>query len=375
MRALVTAVCLFLTVTPGAASRTDHEIPARPGERLRVELQTGASVRLVGWDRDAVSVEAEFRGQDRDNVRLEVLRVPGGVVVSSEFGQRRRTNRVAGEVSIRLPRRFDVGVRTTGGTIHIENVEGRIEGETMGGDLELSGLLGALELSTMGGDIMLRDSEVEGTLTSHGGDVRLEGVRGGVEAATLGGDVFYDSGEASRSKSVTDGPVRVSSQGGDISVPHAPGGATLETLGGNIVVDEAADHVRATTMGGDVVIGAVDGWVRASTNSGDLTVTMVGDPTRGRRDVRLTSESGDVTLTVPAGLSMDIDISLAYTKNSTQDFDIRSDFDLEIRRSEHWDHGSAPALKYVYGRSRVGGGRHKIKIETLNGNVRLRRGS
>ena len=47
-----------------------------------------------------------------------------------------------------------------------------------------------------------------------------------------------------------------------------------------------------------------------------MDVRMVGDPAKGKRDVEIQSMGGDITLTVPSALSMDLNITLTYTKNS-----------------------------------------------------------
>jgi len=145
-------------------------------------------------------------------------------------------------------------------------------------------------------------------------------------------------------------------------------------MGGNISIGRAGSHVVAETMGGDIEVGEIDGWVRATTMGGDIDVRMVGDPGRGRRDVRLDSRGGDVTLAVPDGLSMQIDVTLSFTKGSRQDYRIESDFPLTLSGSDQWDYRHDTPQKFLYGRAVVGDGQHRIKVETVNGNVRLIRG-
>jgi len=99
---------------------------------------------------------------------------------------------------------------------------------------------------------------------------------------------------------------------------------------------------------------------------GDVEVKMVGDPKDGDRDVKLTSMGGDITLVVPNGLSMDIDIEIAYTKNSRKDFDdckIVSDFKIDEKRTTEWERKKGNSeRKYVYGKGSVDGGKNKITI-------------
>ena len=206
---------------------------------------------------------------------------------------------------------------------------------------------------------------------TYGGNVRVRNVGGTVEVNTLGGNVVFDNVRPGAGASGGEPEVKVSTHGGNITVPDAPFGADLETNGGNILVEHAASYVRAKTKGGNIDILAVDGWIRATTFGGNITAVMVGDPARGKRDVRLESKGGDVSLTVPEGLSMDVDITIAYTKSSRQNFGIRSDYPLEIRRSDTWDYGRSAPRKYIYGTGTFGGGGNRIKIETVNGDVRL----
>ena len=123
----------------------------------------------------------------------------------------------------------------------------------------------------------------------------------------------------------------------------------------------------------DIRIEAVDGWVTARTAGGDIDVTIKGAG-GDSHDARLTSEGGSIRLTVPEDFSMEIDITLVYTRKSDQSYRIRSDFPIETRESEGWDYSSGTPRKYIYGTGRAGGGANKIKIETTNGEVVLIRG-
>jgi len=109
--------------------------------------------------------------------------------------------------------------------------------------------------------------------------------------------------------------------------------------------------VNVTTMGGDIRIDSVDGTRQATTIAGDIDITMVGDPEKGNRDVKLKSMSGDVALTLPAGLSVDLDITLAYTKESSRDYKIISDFPIELEYTKEWDHSQgSPRKIYLWNR-------------------------
>ena len=126
-------------------------------------------------------------------------------------------------------------------------------------------------------------------------------------------------------------------------------------------------------MGGDVRIDAIDGWIEAMTMAGAVTATMVGNPGAGDRHVELRSKSGDITLSVPEGLGMQIDVTLAYTRNSRKDYRITSDFALQRRETSDWDCSAGTPRRYLYGTGTIGSGSHGVRIETINGDVTIRK--
>ncbi len=101
---------------------------------------------------------------------------------------------------------------------------------------------------------------------------------------------------------------------------------------------------------------------------------MVGDPNKGERHVNISSMGGDIDVTLPADLSIEFDVRLTYTKNSRKNYKIDSDFDINIEESKEWDYGRGTARKYIDGTGKVKGGKHLVRIETINGDIRIRKG-
>lgn len=353
-----------------------QEVKASPGQTLDLQLVTGATVHIVGWDEPSVKVDAVKKGRDADMVRVEVRRTARGVEVLSEYTTKRESRSSRIEIDIKVPRRFDVEIDSMGGEVRIEDVEGTMRGRTMGGDLTLTRLRGRLELSTMGGAIQLTASRVDGTVSTMGGNVTLEDVTGNVRGSSMGGNVVTRN--VKRSSTAAASPssakeVQISTMGGEISIADAMAGANVSTMGGNIRILQAARHVKASTMGGDVRLDAVDGWIEATTMGGNVMATMVGDADRGDRHVKLTSMSGDITLTVPPSLGMRFDIKVAYTRNSRQDYKILGDFPVQIRSTTEWDYSKGSPRRFIYGTGTAGSGKHVIEIETVNGDVTIRK--
>jgi DUF4097 and DUF4098 domain-containing protein YvlB len=185
------------------------------------------------------------------------------------------------------------------------------------------------------------------------------------------------------------GSVTISKMGGEINVEDAPHGATLSTMGGSIhlgsvgefaklktmggsvTIDEANAQVDATTMGGNVTIKSANGPVQATTMGGEILARLVGSSVQPR-DVKLTSNGGTITVTVPKDFPMDVRIKLAYTKNASRSFDIIQHAGLSQRESADWDTSQGTPRKYIYAEGRVGSGLNHVEIKTINGDVILK---
>ncbi|MFN2441286.1 MAG: hypothetical protein ABR517_01245 [Thermoanaerobaculia bacterium] len=363
-------IVILMTAAAMTAATLQKELPASAGETLSVELR-GGSIEVVGSSRNTVRVDATISGKEVGDADLEVRRTRGGVEVSDRGTRHRGNSRI--HVRIEVPRSFDLDLETMGGTISVENVHGSITGKTLGGELRLARLDGELSMVTHGGNITLRDSNVDGSVRTMGGQVLLDNVSGDVKGTSMGGNVVYRN--VSRPDGTSTGKsVQISTMGGHINVAEAPDGAELSTMGGNVRVRNARGFVKAKTMGGTITLDAVDGWVEATTMGGNVGVKMVGNPEQGDRHVRIDSKGGDIELSVPAGLDMDIDIQIAFTRNSSRKYEIRSDFPLQVTTSPEWDSSHGTPRRIIQGRGKSGSGKHKIVIRTINGDVKLTRG-
>lgn len=362
----------YVSYTYGESIDEQKEFPVESGQKLLLDLPTGASLKIQGWDKNSVSVKVNRKGRDDRNSEVNYKQTASGLEISSDYMGDHESYSSNLALEIMVPSRFDIEIDSSGGDVNIAGVEGSISGKTMGGELTLADLKGSLKLTTMGGDVSLTNSVVDGEVKTMGGDVTLQDVSGTVEGSTMGGDVVYKNVKKNPSSPVQK-EVKVNSMGGEIKVDEAPYGANVKTMGGDIEVHSASQYVQAETMGGDINIDAVDGWIRAKTMGGDVSANMVGDASKEKRDVEITSNSGDITLTVPENLPMKFDIELAYTRNRQGDYKIISDFAIDQKESTEWDDYDGTPRKYINGTGSVNGGSNTIKIRTVNGDVRIKK--
>jgi hypothetical protein len=361
------AAAMMLVAATAGAEEIRREINASPGETLSVDLDNGGMIKIGVWDRNSVSAVVTT---DDEEVKATVERSRNGVAIKSEYdGSRRRHSSRGTQVVVTVPRKFNAELKTMGGSIEINGLEGNIGGETMGGGLKLENIRGVLDLTTMGGSITLTDSDVDGKVTTMGGKVLMRNIVGDVKGSSMGGNVVYDNVRR-RDGSGSGKSVVITTHGGAIDVPSAPSGAEVKTMGGDITVKSAREFVKAHTMGGDIEITEVDGWVTATTMGGNIDVRVTGSG--GKRDVKLESMGGDIVLTLPANFDGDFDIELAYTKNRGP-YAIKSDFPLSISETPGWDGSRGTARRVITGKGRSGGAKHKVVISTINGDVVIRK--
>jgi DUF4097 and DUF4098 domain-containing protein YvlB len=198
-----------------------------------------------------------------------------------------------------------------------------------------------------------------------GGNVRYKNV------TSRGGRVASPEKLGASSRDLDPDTVQISTMGGEIEIDQAPEGAELMTMGGDISVNGARRFVRAKTMGGDVNLRSVDGDVRAVTMGGNMDVHVTG----AGGEVELTSMSGDIDLSVPAGFGMDLDLEIAFTRNSEKNFTITAPGGIKPTVTPEWDHSHGTPRKYIRMKGPVNGGGKEVKVRTINGNVEVKEGS
>lgn len=364
----------------GEGRNFEKAVNASAGQKLFIDLKTGARLNISGWDKDFVSVKADL-GDNWQDSKVEVKDVPNGVRIASVYTGNQSVQSFNLRLDIYVPQRFDMQIDSSGGAVNITNVDGAVNGSTSGGNLYLMDMSGVVDLSTGGGNITLTRSNLDGRVSTGGGKVLMQEVTGNVVGYSGSGNVTYKKtatdtgkpeGDESKVNESAGEQVRISKAGGDVNIEQAPGGADVETGGGKIHIGSAREFVKAKTGGGNVTIDAVDGSVEVTTGGGNVTVTMIGDPNSGNRNVSILAGKGNITLALPDGLSAEFDLKLAYTR-SHEPYKIISDFNLNVESPDEWSSKEGTPRRYVYGTGNVAGGKNKIRIETVNGNIYIKK--
>jgi DUF4097 and DUF4098 domain-containing protein YvlB len=381
---LIAVVMVAWTAAHAAAEPQSgtREFRAASGGKLTLDLQSGGSVKVSGTGGSSVTVTYKLVCSPACTIDFD--QSGSDVTVKTRFEGESHHQKADVDLDIRVPSQFDVALDSMGGGLEIDGVKGTFHGETKGGSLTLHDVDGDADLKTMGGEIHVTDSTLDGSLHTMGGAVTIENVVGDVKGSSMGGDVRYknvrrkDGDLASPSRGDGSGAaadvmpytVQVSTMGGAIHTEDAPEGADVMTMGGDIEIKNARRFVRAKTMGGDIAVQSVDGWVTATTMGGNIDVTLTGSG----GDVTLTSMSGNVLLHVPPGFGMKLDLEVAFTKNSKQEYAITAPGGEPQTVSPDWDYGQGSPRKYIRKSGTLNGGSHAVTVKTVNGDITVSEG-
>ncbi len=362
---------LLILVSLTLAQTFERQFDLAMGKSVEVNMRSGGSIEVEGWDNNQVLVRIRNHPDDiEDMVDFDLSSSELEIDVFDGYGNRSKSV----NLELFVPNKTDLELHTMGGSMSISKLEGEFSGKTMGGSIELADLKGEVSLTTMGGSITCENAQLDGTLKTMGGSLKFNNVTGDLKATTMGGSISHTRDKTPKS-AAKGSKVELNTMGGSIQVDEALAGADVGTMGGKIAIKSAKDYVKAKTMGGDIEISEIDGWVKATTMGGDVTVNMTGDPKKGKRDVDISSMGGEIVLTLPEGISADFDITLTYTKDSKQNYQIKSDFPLEISESKAWDFEQGNARKKITGTGKTKEGKHRIQLETINGDITIKKGN
>lgn len=223
--------------------------------------------------------------------------------------------------------------------------------------LEIKGVNGAIHAEPASG------SEVEVTAVKRRGrEGRLQDVR--IERVTHDGGVticaVYPSRSSRRPNRCTAGDDwEANVQDNDVSVDfrvRVPRGVNFlgSTVNGAVRASGMPADAKVSTVNGGVTVSAA-GVVEASTVNGNIeAATGRADP---GRDLDFTTVNGNITLTVPAAFR-------ARVRASLLNGDIGGDFPLDINRGRFVGESAT---------GQIGRGGHELHLETVNGNLTIRR--
>jgi len=289
--------------------------------------------------------------------------------------------------TITVPEETAVTLNSSNGDLVLSGTTGNADLQTGFGNIEVSDLSGALVVRTSNGNITATDitSEDDVNLTSDFGNVTAQRINtANISIGSTNGTLDIQEVEASGAMKVgsdfggilltnaqadtaeirstngkivlknvdVGGTVTVNSEFGDQTLNGVDaGGYDLKTQNGKIQVDMARGSVTAHSEFGEIeVLNVENGTVDLSSNSG--AITFSGSLAKGPHSV--TSEFGNVTLTLPTDSGLNVDLQTEFGK-------ISSDFEITV----------SGALENNHWVGKFNGGGEDLTVKTNNGNINI----
>lgn len=285
-------------VSPGGSLNLDTDYGS-----VKVTGTTGNTVGIgVFHKRSALDVQFDKQGND-----VSVSgRVKGGIIGRIwhhlfHYGTRTR-------FVITVPSRYNLDLRTRGGEIVVDNLEGNIRSRTSGGGLHFDRIRGAVSGRTSGGSVELSECA---------------------------------------------GRARIETSGGSILISDANGDVNVHTSGGSVTMRSIRGEVTADTSGGSINVRTLTGSIDATTSGGSIKAQILGQPSK---ECRLATSGGSVVVGLTGGVAVDVD---AETKGGR----VVTDFPVMVRAQGE---SGRSALQ-----GRINGGGPLVLLRTSGGDIHI----
>lgn len=268
---LALAAALFMTTAAIAADDTIRKgFNVADGGTLRLDADIGDVTIVTGGNGVAVEVVRKARGRKGEERlrehKIDFRQDGNDVVIDSDIDDDdnwsnwlRWSDDYEVQWNIRIPSRYNLEVKTSGGGIDLADIGGTVDARTSGGGIKTGKLSGESTLKTSGGSIRVGGATAELTAHTSGGSIEIGDTTGAVEAKTSGGSI------------------------------------TLARVGGKVL---------ARTSGGGIRVEDAMGTVDASTSGGSITARLSRQP---QGDSRLATSGGSVTVNIAGGVNLELD--------------------------------------------------------------------
>lgn len=270
--ALATALCLasFASAPAFADDIIRKGFTVADGGTLRLDADIGDVTIVTGGSGVAIEVVRDARGR-RGEARMREHKIDfrqsgNDVIIESNDDENnnwsdwfRWSDDYEVQWNIRVPDRYNLELKTSGGSIELDDIEGTVEARTSGGGIKTGKLNG------------------DATLKTSGGGIRVEGATGELLAHT---------------------------SGGSIEIGDTTGNVEAKTSGGSITLSRVGGTVYARTSGGGIRVEDAMGSVDASTSGGSITARLSRQP---QGDSRLSTSGGSVTVNIAGGVNLELD--------------------------------------------------------------------
>lgn len=161
---------------------------------FKIDTDVGA-IEIDTHNKKSVLVEVKITGKNEDKMQVKMNHSGNNISVDGDFkrsGFNFGSNNIRITYKVTLPEKFNVDIETSGGSIEIEDLTGKVDAHTSGGSISVEDVKGKVDIKTSGGSLAVEN--VVGKVKAHtsGGSIKIklpEGITQDSKFTTSGGSI------------------------------------------------------------------------------------------------------------------------------------------------------------------------------------------
>jgi DUF4097 and DUF4098 domain-containing protein YvlB len=332
-----------------------HELDVPSASSIEIFNRYG-NVEVVPADTDRIVVdvdktviaqnEAEAAALSREFVVYSIVQNGSSFQVISNFN--RDQNRVRGRrfktsLVVKVPKRSAIAVDNRNGAVDVSGLTGDQRITNAFGQVKVSRITGSLAITNRNDTVTVEDIEGATTISNEFGNVEARRVTGELELRNRNGTVEVEA---------VKGDAKVTSAFGSINVKDIQGSLNVSARNTSVDVERVENDVVVDNQFQSVSLHGLKGGATVSNRNGSIDIRYDQPP---RKDIRVNSQFGDVTLGLPAASAFSIDARTRFSN-------VSSDFSELTERNDH-------ERNTITGQ--VGTGGPEIRIDNRNGSIHI----
>ncbi|MBL4672890.1 MAG: hypothetical protein JKX81_11580 [Arenicella sp.] len=222
---------ISVTFLQAKTDLVERSFEVEPGGTFIVDTDSG-SIEISSHNRDTVDVSVEKNGRNSEDFEVSFSQNGNNIKVVGDRKGSKFWGSNSAHFVVKIPNKFNVDLKTSGGSIELSSLNGKVDAYTSGGSIRLGKIRGDVDVKTSGGSI--RVDEVAGTINAH----------------TSGGSIIVKISQQPL------GDSRLTTSGGSVSAYLARSVAvdlTASTSGGRVSSEFAVDgSVKKTRISGKI---------------------------------------------------------------------------------------------------------------------------
>lgn len=329
----------WTTALPVESASPNQPVSISTG-RGNITVHPSADDKLHVIAHKTVSAPDETEAHKRaDAVTVAVTPAAGGYQIQPQVSGE-QSSQVRVDLEVQLPSQSSITAQTSRGNVTVTQMTGPVTVASKNGDLELHDVTGNVSADMSHGNARLMNVKGNVRMTGGGGELDLSQISGDV---TINGE-FYGPIRLRNVPKTT----RFTSSHTNLTLDHLTGELVLDS--GDLNVTDLPGNILLTTANKDITLDNITGQMDVTGRRGDITVRFSAPP---RQDVRITDDSANIDVTLPAQSSFDIS-AVSRSGEIENDFQgpalkVTTTGDTQVLQGTYGSHGPHITLNNTYG--------------------------